>query len=185
MSDYYSKRPAPDDFSAMAATMTRRALCAHYRTSNRTILRWFFEKQVPRKVPVSHNRRPIPDDFATIAPTMTHNALSGHYGCMRETVSRWMQESGIACLPFDRTKPRFVPGTRHNVLRLPHGHLAQTRVTSLYDDAADVLRRERFPVNRCNDKGVFDFAGKYWRVGWSIISPEELLQRAAKYRKAA
>lgn len=172
---------APADFLERAGLMSGTALALHYKVGRRLVTHWLKDAKIKAGHAIpgkpAFNRRPVPDDFLILARTMHKTALKTHYGTSDAVINRWVQETGV-------TLKQWV-ATKHNVLRLPHGHLAQTRTTSIYDDAADDLRRERFPVNRCNDKGGYDEKGRFWRVGWSILTPDELLQRAAKYRRAA
>lgn len=57
------------------------------------------------------------------------------------------------------------------------------RYISMFDEAADALRRERFVVFRCDDRGRADQKGEFWRLGNTLLTPDELLQRAEKYRR--
>ncbi len=178
----HRKRQMPQDFTQVMTAMPRHDLAAHYKASYSTIQRWIgetgqdvsFRKGIPAR-----NRRPVPDDWAERAPAMTKHALKLHYGAGDTVIDRWAAETGVS------PKVYVASGVLGRMGRRHRANLAVTQSKSLYDEAADELRRERFPVNRCNEKGLFDPQGDLWRVGWSILTADELLIRAAKYRRAA
>ncbi len=67
-----------------------------------------------------------------------------------------------------------------------HGsNLLRIRASSIYDEAAGVIQRERFAVYRCEDNGKANPNGKFWRVGNVVLTPDELLERAERYRRRA
>lgn len=179
------KRSPPADFAQIAPTMVMSALLVHYRADDATVKRWVSETGISPKARGNGGKRgaPAPEDFAQVAPTMGIVALAEHYGISHKTIKRWINETGIQAKPCNRR-----PSTnkaKQNVSRILPRQIVQTRISTIYEEAADTLRRERFPVNRCDDRGRFDPKGKFWRVGWSILNNDELLQRAARYRKAA
>lgn len=178
------KAPVPDDFAAMARGMSQIALCRHYRRDRKTVVRWLAEtgttyarntrKKSVAKPPPPVNLRPVPDDFAARAPIMTRSAMRGYYSAASTTIARWLAETGISPRTVDYRPTRGAAGT----------NLSGVRVKSIYDDAADALRREHFAVYRCDDRGVADFKGAFWRVGNTLNTPSELLGRAARYQEA-
>lgn len=179
------KRSPPADFALIAPTMVISALVFHYRADDATVKRWVSETGV---VPKARGRggkqpKPAPEDFAQIAPTKGIVALAEHYGISHKTIKRWINETGIQAKPCNRGP--VTAKAKQNIARILPRQIVQTRTSTIYDDAADTLRRERFPVNRCNERGGFDPKGKFWRVGWSVLTNDELLDRAARYRKAA
>lgn len=183
-----NKRPVPNDFAEVAPTMLQSKLAKHYRTSESAVKRWIEETGVtPLKGhPCKYKAAPCPSDFAEVAPTMGIVALSKHYGISHKTIKRWLQETGTQPKRYDPSENR--PRSRKSVATVRHilpREIVKTRTRTIYEDAADTLRRERFPVNRCNEKGGFDPKGKFWRVGWSVLTGDELLERAARYRRAA
>lgn len=173
------KRPCPEDFAKKAPTMSIERLVKHYRTSRIAVRRWLAETGAPclSVNNVSNIERPVPDDFAQVAPTMTFTALRRHYQTGEAVVRRWIKQSGVSA---KRHVPRWNGG-----YKLPHGHFVEMRNYSAFDEAADILRRERFPVNRCDERGRYEQAGDFWRVGWSVLTPDELLERADRYRRRA
>lgn len=184
-------RPIPDDFRELAMTMPRYKLALHYVVAQRTIQLWFERLGLEGKwqtIAAEKTRRPVPADFMQVAQTMTKAALCRHYRCSDRVVMRWLAEMGATCLVYTPIPPRKVasapklrpvlqPGARPR-------QIAQTNKT-MFDLAADVLRRERFHVHRCNERGGFDMRGQYWRCGYSVMTDDELLIRAAKYEQRA
>lgn len=128
--------------------------------------------------PVPHNARPVPDDFERIAPTMNKSELARYYQVKWSgTIDRWLKESGAEARKFIPHKGRI-----HRMGMVPSkGIVSLERVKDDDEVAADVLRKERFPVNRCNEDGKFNLNGKFWRVGLNIYTPSELVERAKKY----
>lgn len=124
----------------------------------------------------SHNAKPLPDDFRQIAPTMTKRELQLHYRVhWSGTIDRWLAEAGVQAR-------KFIPrANRLSLMGRPKAAMELKRQKTDYEIAADVLRRERFPVNRCNEDGSYNLNGKYWRVGRNIYTPEEMIQKAKRY----
>lgn len=176
---------APADFAEMYNTLpSQKALASHYRTTCARIRSWMKQSDiVPRpQSPPPAKLRPIPDDFAQVAPHLSRYAISRHYRTEYKVVDRWLRESGVK------------PGQRQHSFGTPRMTLAPsrgtgkpmlaiTRTTSIYDDAADILRRFA-PVNRCNENGKYQQAGDFWRYGQIRLTPDELLERAARKRAA-
>lgn len=186
----------PDDFVAMANRMHRMELGRHYGRSHSTIDRWLLRTGVkairsPSLTPI--NRRPMPDDFAAVAPTMIKSELMHHYVCRDETLKRWLQEAGVEAKKYKppirettyRPMPKQKPGFYSMVPRAAMPKLWIEKSYSEHDRAADVLRRNRWIVYRCDEKGLAKEKGRFWRCGNVICTPEELLERAAKYECAA
>ena len=121
--------------------------------------------------------RQMPADFELVAPGKSKNQLMQIYRTSYPALGRWLDQAGISATSYVRPKRAAVPAARAN--------LPVQRNRTLHDFAADALRRERFMVNPCNDKGGYDRGGQYWRVGYSILTPDELLVRAAKYQVEA
>lgn len=186
------RKPAPADFAEMASKMAQRALVVHYKVDKRTIARW--TKETGAKPTSLYSRPPRflrPADFVAIAQTMSQRSLADHYGVKRGVVARWVEETGV-------TPPRVAPDRKYtkppkrakpaalNITwdrgKAQHDDL---RRIDQYDIAADVLRRQRFIVYRCGPTGKFLEKGLSWRVGSTVVTPDELLERAARYERAA
>lgn len=175
-------RAMPADFPERAPQMSREELCRFYSASNRSIAHWVQQSGVKTRGNVgnpSWNKRPLPDDFAEIAPKLSKNALRRRYNCSGEILNRWLAEAGVSAREYD---PKQAAGL--NLVPVGKINLAATSKT-IFDCAADVLRRERFTVYRCDDRGRFDLKGEYWRIGFSVLTGDELLERAAKYERVA
>lgn len=182
-------RPIPDDFRELALTMPRYKLALHYVVAQRTIQIWFETLGIEAKwqnIAAEKTRRPVPADFMQVAPTMTKAGLFRHYRCSDRVVARWLAETGVQCLVYIPNPPR-KPSAPPKLRQVPGAkprQITQTNKT-MFDLAADVLRRERFHVHRCNERGGFDLKGQYWRCGYSVLTDDELLARAAKYEQRA
>lgn len=183
-------RPMPDDFPANAAVMNIYTLVRHYRTADKVIKRWCAECGVTP--PSRLCGRPVPDNFAALCADHTIVEIMRMFDVDRKVVRRWASETGIEPKIFDRSKqapppPRQRPanhGTKLGVmggggLKLDHNN----RPRSIWDDAADILRAERWIVYRCNEKGQADPKGRYWRMGQLVLEPDDLLRRADRYRR--
>jgi hypothetical protein len=177
-------RPCPPDFAEVEPPMSRAQLAKHYRASNRAILRWAGEVGAARRKkgpsnPI--NLRLVPEGFAEVAPLNTKAQLGRIYKASHLILSRWLKEAGVTAMPGVSS----APGIVSKMGRARQPSIALTRTTSMYDDAADTLRRERFMVNRCDLIGKFSLTGRYWRVGNSVLTGDELLARVARYLRRA
>lgn len=170
-------RAIPDDFAVNMVGKSIRTLAHEYGVHRRTVSKWIGQSGL--KKAWGDKGRTIPDDFPAMARSMCKAHLARHYGVGMACLERWIKETGA-----NPIKGGFV-GSIHRMGRSHKVSINTVRNTSIYDDAADTLRRERFPVNRCNERGGFDHNGKLWRVGWSVLTGDELLARAAKYQRRA
>lgn len=197
-------KPVPDDFAEVAATQHTYAMARHYGVSNKMILRWLREAGLeaaeyvpPKKISVERtkaakmaNIKPVPDDFLSKVKGMTATDLVRHYKVSRPVVKRWCRETGTAPKAYDKSRAARMQRRRElSVVHVASGIRAtklrdDVRNMDIYDIAADKLRRI-CPVHRCNERGGYDPKGRFWRVGWNVISPDELLMRADKMEKAA
>lgn len=177
----YDKPPA--DFAHYAAIEHKCALGRRYRCSVSKIDRWLSIAGVTppcAKRGPAPNRRPVPDDFAQVAPTMLKTHLRIHYGVNQDGLDRWIGESGVFPKTFEggagNVRPTRVPG---------QSNLARLRNYSIHDQAADILRRDKWIVYRCDERGVQAEKGKFWRVGNVVVDGDELLARAEKKKARA
>lgn len=181
-------RQAPDDFAARAPTMSKEALRAHYRVGPRVLERWFAEKGV-QPSSATKPRRVLPQGFAKIAPTMVFQDLMAHYSVSKVVISRWLEETGTRPLQLVRTAlPKRRPVRGHMNLTPTGGrgvNFAHVRQSSIHEDAADDLRRDRWAVHRCDERGRYEQAGNFWRVGNVVCTPDDLLERAERVRRKA
>ena len=175
--------PVPDDFVELAAKHHAEHLKRHYDVSGNVIARWVRMSGVK---PVSGTKRSPPADFAEVAPTMTRSAMLRHYRADIRTINRWCEETGVQARQWIKNNPPRSWRTDMSPTRSRVGAGLQiTRTVSIYDLAADTLRRERWAVYRCTEKGKADFKGNFWRVGNIVCTPEELLERAARAKRRA
>ena len=190
-----AKRTVPADFREVGPTMGKKDLQRHYATNHRTITRWFAETGAAH-YNAYNLTQPIPDDFAENAKVLIITELRKHYGGGHKKIERWLNLLGIEPLRAVHPGPkkradmpqRHRPAT-HNINRMGTSYIGIVdrgiRTRSIHDEAADVLRRERWVVYRSTDKGRADHKGEFWRVGNTVLTPDELLQRAERYRSAA
>lgn len=165
---------APDGFAADAAEMTSRQLMEKYGVSGATLHRW--RGQLGLSAPSW--RQPVPDGFRDLAPTMTMAALVAHFGRAERTVRRWCNEVGVmparAVRVYTPRPARETSGWKHPV--------AISNVRRDYTQAgqaADFLRKFG-PVVRCNPGGGYHPDGKHWRRGSSILTADEIIDRATR-----
>ena len=181
-------RPIPPEFRSIALTMPRHKLATKYKVAQKTIQLWFEQLGIQGKwqqIAQSPSIRPMPEDFPKVAPTMTKFALCRHYRCSDRVVLRWLTEAGVQAAVYVPVPPKAkerAPGKIKT--QITKSTIAATTKT-IYDCAADTLRRERFTVYRCDNRGRFDLKGDYWRCGFSVMTDDELLERAAKYERRA
>ena len=121
--------------------------------------------------------RPAPDSFVMAAKVRSISELRSMYNAGHETVMRWFRDTGTE--PFVASKNKGAVA-----VRIKRGIIPGPPMKSEHDDAADMLRRHT-AVFRCNARGSYEQTGGFWRVGNTVLTPDELLQRAAKYRKDA
>ena len=178
--DPANKRKMPATFKEFAPGKTVAQIIRQYKCSDIAARRWFAEAGIERGVAPSHNMKPVPDDFHEVAPRKTKAELKRYYDIKYDkTLTRWLQITGI-------TPRKFVP--HHNRLsQMGRVHstmnIYKINTTDMYDEAVDIIRRERFPVNRCNEDGSYNATGKFYRVGITVLTKEQLLERAERYRR--
>lgn len=176
-------RAIPSDFAEKAKTMCRNQLVKHYRTSDKAVGRWADECGVhPLKVMM----RPAPADWEQLCAKHTAAELRRLLQADIKVIKRWIKETEIEPVPFDR-KGIIPPNRRPNLLKqmgTPHKAIIRDKPRSIWDDAADVLRHYG-PVYRCDERGRADQKGRYWRAGMVILTPDDLLSRADRYRRRA
>lgn len=177
----------PTDLKQLIGKLNKTQLQKHYGVGESRLNKWLKAagiSSVPRLYP---HRRIVPADFAEVAPTMPQTALARHYKADWTTIKRWCDEAGVSPA---------VPDFSWNVNRSPIRSVRNmtwkapvvrydARQITMYDEAADTLRRERFVVFRCGPTGKYLEKGLHWRVGNVVCTPDELLQRAAKYKARA
>lgn len=176
-------RSMPDDFAKMAKTMNRYQLVKHYKTSDKAVVRWSNESGV---MPVRTTYRPVPADWEILCSTHTAAELTRLLHADIKVIKRWIKETEIEPVPYDRKTMQAPPPRKpFKQIGSPHKAIISSKPRSIWDDAADVLRAERWIVFRCGEGGAADVKGKFWRVGNTVATPDEMLARADKYRRRA
>lgn len=186
-------RPAPEDFATYAPGKNCWQLVNHYNTSRQTVARWVAETGV--KIAFG-SMRPVPDQWAELCAAHTIAELVVKLDADRKVIMRWAAETGIEPKPYVRKGRNTRADSRFfhrktkqakNLGQMGGGLVVRhdNRARSIFDDAADVLRVERWIVYRCDEKGRANPKGMYWRLGQVILTPDELLMRADKYRRRA
>lgn len=123
--------------------------------------------------------RPMPEDFAEHAGKWTKYLLGRHYKAGNRTVDRWVAEAGIEPVRASAKTDNQIKPDAFYYSRM--AFKAPERVTSRHDFAADIIRKYT-PVFRCDGNGKYNPVGKLWRVGWNILTGDELLERAETYK---
>ena len=176
----------PEAFREAAKTMTRKELIAYFRIGEHrfaSLVRSTGAKPVPHQRGGKHFKS-APDGFAEAASTKTIRELALQFRAGRTAVRRWIAELGVTPAKRDYVKQVKAPAKAIGANAI-YRSLATTRTTTIYDDAADMLRRERWIVFRATENGKADPQGQWWRVGNVVVTPDELIQRAEKYRRRA
>lgn len=193
------RRPMPQDFIEQAKVLCRIELAKHYKTGDTQVNRWLGEAGITAAKASRVGGRPgdpPPEDFASVAPTMTRSALARHYGRHFRVIERWLDILDIDALAYApppkiekprqeklrQSKPRQI--RQRGYVRPGDYQIAKTKVSTIYDDAAFVLRAYS-PTYRCDERGRFNEKGKFWRMGNALMTPDELLERAERYRSRA
>lgn len=181
-------RRMPDDFTTIAPTVTRSAARRHWRTGWKTIDRWYEEAGIaPGSVQIQND--PPPADFKALAPTMTRRGLCRHYKAGGKRIDRWLKETGV---DFKRLTQSEAAGIRWKDKPRKNKPKRPTFVPALLkgptipppDTSPDGLAAEHLrkwcPVYRCDDNGRPNPKGGFWRFGNTILTPEEVKQRAIR-----
>ena len=180
----------PVDLAERVKVMKRDDLADHYGVGVRLVAKWTKLIGVKFKQATA---RPVPLDFTDNARVQTVWGLRKIYGCGEKTIDRWLAETGVKA-------QKYIPIPPISARRATRQKVKRNRVTtarmgkvqpvfhgkqsaSNYDIAADTLRRERWIVYRCNDKGLAAEKGKFWRCGTLVLTPDELLAKAARYER--
>lgn len=183
----------PEGFTDDVAVSTLRQLTEKYG-GPKVVGRWCRMLRIePIKVKGKH---PVPDDFADNARVMNKWELRKHYGCGDIKVNRWLDLLGISAAKYHPPRRESAPKAYKPRMTVRTGRAAgssylpmydqQHKTKTMFDLAADTLRREHWVVYHATETGKPDPKGAYWRVGNVVCTPDELLARAARYeRKAA
>lgn len=177
----------PADFKARASRWTIAMLRRHYGVGETRIRTWLRITGAEAQKYTAPVRRTVPADFAEVAATTSQTAMIQHYRADVRTIKRWFEETGVTPLVFDNHAPKG-PRAKGPSVMVFRGHAQRPfhrdlRQITMYDEAADILRRERFIVYRCDERGRYAEKGDHWRIGNTLVTPDDLLRRADRYRE--
>lgn len=186
--------PPPDNLAELADKMHLRALADHCGVSRNVAANWLAVAGL-KALSFNHqsnaNTRPPPPDFLKVAPTMVIAELRKHYVCSFETLKRWIRETGAKPMRYAEwralnpvkkpVQPRRPSRGAVHAIGLP-SHIQQERIHTIHDVAAKTLARYA-PTYRCNERGKVDVTGAFFRHGMTVLTPDELLARAARYER--
>lgn len=181
----YRQRPVPDDYAETAKLMHRNQLMQHYDCDERMISRWARKtgvKPVPFNRPGADAKADvIPADFADNCAKMTKSGLRQHY--KSDKVLIWIKATGLKPLtPGEAAKIK--NAERRERERIRHIQKVKHRIDVVHEVAAKTLARDA-PTYRCNERGKVDVTGMHFRHGNVILTPDELLAKAERYRSKA
>lgn len=180
-------RPIPHDFMAKAPGMTTNRAAEEWQTGARVVKRWAQETGVQFRSLAGH-MQPAPDDWAELCARYTASGLRKKNRWGLVIITRWTKETGIAprvYVPAQKDEPKPKKRTPFEGRGMPVNGYVRTRLTSIWEDAAGILRADRWTVFRCNERGGSDAKGRYWLVGCVICTPDDLLARAERLRRRA
>jgi hypothetical protein len=176
-------RPLPEDFAAVAPTMTRCGLRKRYAASETVVKRWIRETGVTVLEGTRQDATPPPNDLAELAAEMTLSQLVRHYHSHHDTVYRWLSIKGLKALKYvpQRRQRKAAPTSRPIAVKRSYTAANYVpRDLSLDGQAADHLRRF-CAVYRCTEKGAADQRGGFWRYGNAVLTPQEIVARAERH----
>lgn len=175
------RAPVPVDFATIAPNKTLGELAEHYQVSKSAAARWCSEAGVRPGPFVA--QVPCPADFVERAASMTLSELERHYGRTWKIIVRWCKQSGAHPRPY--VKPLQTRRQRQPKQATERkSFTAYIRTPSLpngrEEEAAQHLRRHYVGVYRCSETGAADRDGKFWRCGATVLTCDELVERAER-----
>lgn len=147
------------------------------------------------------NARAIPNDFAEVASQLSLHQLAGRFDTSVKTAAKWRHKLGIVYAPPVRivevkpSRPRAISAPkpsrqivakpsnkrpRHPASNAPQAAPLSAPDMSEHGQAADHLRRDGWPVHRCDDTGTANPKGYRYRVGSMILTPADMLAMAKR-----
>jgi len=133
--------------------------------------------------------RHIPDDYAERWAVLSNKQLAAHYRKSGATVGVWNKLLGLVRptgkhvnpKPAKTAPPKTI--TSATVKRWPAHHkpapMVSNRDVTQAGLAADFLRRFG-PVVRCRADGRYDERGTHWRRGSTVLTADEVIERAQR-----
>lgn len=180
-------RPVPAGF-AQSADRPVQELARKYKASKTTIRRWIEEAGIERRLQGGPAIKARPADFAATQEGVKVADLCAHYGVCKAVVQRWLREIGVvrsltAAASATRTRRQKNETRRPEFSRAAYA--MSPKVERPFVDpspagqAAEFLRRFG-PVVRCDEQGRYDPAGNRWRRGSSLLTADEIIDRAVR-----
>lgn len=171
-------KPAPSDFVEVFARIgVIYKTAKHYRVSHTTCSRWV--KELGLKAPNPHGKKDAPDDFKEIAPTMIKQELAIHYQVSAQIINRWLIECNVEAM---RYKPVFQPFFINP--RVKTSTIPPAKNDHEHHRAANYLRKF-MAVSSCDEQGKYQENGSHYRIGYSIFTHQEVIDRAQSHQERA
>lgn len=174
--------PAPADFADHYQDRIE-DIRLRYRVTTATIHRWLSECGLTRASLVKGPAdKPAPEGYADFAAVETVRALMERYGVSRHVIRRWDAEVGRTRARFEQVRVSAkAKGTAsiHKIGNTRTPFEQAHRDHSQAGQAADYLRRLG-PVVRCDADGAYDPRGDFYRRGSTVLTPDELVDRAVR-----
>jgi hypothetical protein len=139
---------------------------------------------IPRKVNVP-TLRAAPKEFARYWQDNSLEACEARFGASYHTVKRWARELGLSRDPgvtlasLRGVKP--VPRKPNRYLTTARAPISQA-VMDEAGRAAEYLRPDYRPVYRCDEEGRQNPAGRMYRCGTRLFTPNQVIERAAEVK---
>lgn len=140
---------------------------------------------IPRQPHPPRKRLEPPADFAKTYQENSIEACAGIFHVSKETATRWARDLGII------RKPCMTLAQKRGVKpppRKPNRYLTAARAPisqAVMDEAgraAEYLRPDYRPVYRCDEEGRQNPAGRMYRCGTRLFSPQQVIERAAEIK---
>lgn len=184
-------RPVPADFVERNAVMTTPELLAFYSCGSTTLVRWRkeagvrpFRRPQPRR---ASTKAPAPDGLLEYAAAHGQVAAGAKFGFSRKTIRRMLDDAGvstrrepIAGAP-KTTKSRKPGSSLGRMGRVKKPVEVIHRDMSRLGRAVDYLQRFS-AISRCRADGSLTPTGTHWRRGSSILTDDEVIERADSMR---
>lgn len=140
---------------------------------------------IPRQARPPRKLMPVPARFAETYADNCLETCAAIFHTSKETASRWARELGII------RKPSITLSSLRGVApppRKPNRYLTAARAPisqAVMDEAgraAEYLRPDYRPVYRCDEEGRQNPAGRMYRCGTRLFTPQQVIERAAEVK---
>mgnify|MGYP003500746558 FL=1 len=175
---YQTALVMPPEFAALADKMSLAALAARFKIGKITAAKWRKKLGIniaPCKPFVA------PEGFVEFMAGHILAEAAAHYGASQDSIYRYCKRHNI---PFARKPNTFQQKPFAGSWGKAKAAPLNQRSYGIHDEAVDLLRRYRWTVYRCDERGRQKDNGTLFRVGNVVCDGDELLVRADKYRRA-